>query len=598
MASETDYKTTIKIEADTKDAENGVKREAAAFDGLSKSIDAIKNAAAAVWQSISKLLESIGERLTSLVSQVKKLHSSVSDNAVSKAANEAAAATENLTEKQKELNEAVAEQKPGGDLTAAANEAAAATENLTEKVERSKSTLQDLTQVANSLNLENGAKRGAGAFKSLLTSLLKVRAAISNVMRALGVFFLAWEGLKAAYNGLRRLVELWKEYKTAGERAALASNISKAVQETNRLAEAQRNLNNQLKEQLTLVQRAASLRDLSKSGANTFADEQRNVNRAVELAGVTDPRQRQLLEDRYAREDETRRRAEMGSGLADRISNLRAEANAYATSAGNAGNISRETTEQIDRELEIQRKQAELNASDEDKEATKKRIEALEATRDAALKEQKTFEEEAAYRKEQIKILEQQQKAFEQLGTSAAQVQEAAWRKMDEADAEASRKLSEKLATNEAADRWEREFAKASPSEKIGMLQERESSARNRFNTLQSALDVEMGKSVAERNQARMADLRSGIETAQSEMFAARRQREGLAEEAVAVGSRQSVSIGAGSRLNAMGLGAGSGVQRVQQEMANSLKDLVRLGRDQLSALKDIRNEDAGATFQ
>lgn len=443
---------------------------------------------------------------------------------------------------------------------------------------------------------EAGIGRVKGAFLTLQTSLLKVRAAISSVMRAFGVFFLAWQGLKAAYDGLHRLVELWKEYKTASERAALATHISKAVQETNRLAEAQRNLNNELKQQLTLVQRAASLRDLSKSGANTFADEQRNVNRAVELAGVTDPRQRQLLEDRYAREDEARRRAEMGSGLADRISNLRAEAGAYSASAAQARQIQGQTSEQLDRELMIAARQQELGASDEEKEATKKRIEALEATRDAALKEQKTFEEEAAYRNSQIKILEQQQKAFERLGTSAAQVQEAAWRKMDEADAEASRKLSEKLATNEAADRWEREFAKASPSEKIGMLQERESSARNRLGTLQSALDEEMGKSVAERNQERMAELRNGIEQAQDEMFAARRQREGLTEEAV--GSRQSVSIGAGSRLNAMGLGAGSGVQRVQQEMANSLKDLVRLGRDQLSALKDIRNEDGGATFQ
>lgn len=443
---------------------------------------------------------------------------------------------------------------------------------------------------------EAGIGRVKGAFLTLQTSLLKVRAAISSVMRAFGVFFLAWQGLKAAYDGLHRLVELWKEYKTASERAALASHISKAVQETNRLAEAQRNLNNELKQQLTLVQRAASLRDLSKSGANTFADEQRNVNRAVELAGVTDPRQRQLLEDRYAREDEARRRAEMGSGLADRISNLRAEANAYSASAAQARQIQGQTSEQLDRELMIAARQKELGASDEDIAATRKRIEALEATRDAALKEQKTFEEEAAYRNQQVKILEQQQKAFERLGTSAAQVQEAAWRKMDEADAEASRKLSEKLATNEAADRWEREFAKASPSEKIGMLQEKESSARNRLGTLQSALDEEMGKSVAERNQERMTELRNGIEQAQGEMFAARRQREGLTEEAV--GSRQSVSIGAGSRLNAMGLGAGSGVQRVQQEMANSLKDLVRLGRDQLSALKDIRNEDGGATFQ
>lgn len=458
---------------------------------------------------------------------------------------------------------------------------------------------------------EAGISRVKGAFSTLQKSLLKVRAAISSAMQAFGVFFLAWEGLKAAYNGLHRLVELWKEYKTAAERAALASNISKAVHETNRLADAQKNLNNQLKEQLSLVQRAASLRDLGKSGAKTFADEQRNVNRAVELAGVTDPRQRQALEDRYALEDEARGRSEQGSDLAERIRQLTAEANAYEKGAGQARDLINKTQAQEKKELGIQGQLLAknsgqshgsllldemfgLNAGDDEAlKASEARLESLQATRLAAVEEERTFKMEAAYRRQQIQILQQQQKAFEQLGTSAAQVQEAAWAKIEAADAEASKKLSEKLATNEAADRWEREFAKATPAEKINMLQEKESSARNRLNTLQSALDVEMGKSVAERNQERMAELRSGIEQAQGDMFAARRQREGLE-----IGQRQSVSIGAGSRLNAMGLGAGSGVQRVQQEMVNSLKDLVRLGRDQLAALKDIQNEDAGATFQ
>ena len=561
MAQE-DYKTTIKIEADTKAAENGVKREAAAFDGLSKSIDAIKNAAAAAWQSISKLFESIGERLTSLVSQVKELHSTVANSPVADAANKAAAATENLAAKAKDA----------------------------------KSTLQDLTQVSNQINAEEGAKRGKGAWESLIGTLAAARSMVTSVMRAFGLFYLAFEGLKSIYENTRKLVELWKEYKTAVERAALASDISCAAHETNRLAEAQKNLNTQLKEQLTLVQRAAALRDMGQSGAKAFTDEQRNVTRAIELAGATDPRQRQALEDRYTREDEARQRTETRQSLTGRIGQLSAEAQAYTASAAQARNLRAETSAQIDKELQIQAQQRTLGASDEEKEATRKRIEALEATRAAALKEQKTFEEEAAYRNQQVQILQMQLKAFEQLGTSAAQVQEAAWAKIEAADAEASKKLSEKLATNEAADRWERDFAKATPAEKINMLQEKESSARNRLGTLQSALDEEMGKSVADRDQTRLAELRNGIEQAQGEMFSARRQREGLEEEAI--GQRQSVSIGAGSRLNAMGLGAGSGVQRVQQEMANSLKDLVRLGRDQLAALKDIRNEDDGATFQ
>lgn len=487
-------------------------------------------------------------------------------------------------------------------------------ENLSAKAKDSKSTFQNLTQIVNSLNLEDGAKRGKSAWEKFIKTLSSARSMMASVMRAFGVFYLAFEGIKSIIQSTAKLVELWKEHKTAVERAALASNITKAVHETNQLAEAQKNLNNQLKEQLALTQRAASLRDLGKSGANTFADEQRNVNRAVELAGVTDPRQRQALEDRYAREDEARSRADRSGDIAERIRRLTAEANAYDKGAGQARSLINQTWAQEERERGIQgqllAKNSDkshgsrlfdemlgLNAGDDEAlKASTARQESLQATRLAAVEEERTFKMEAAYRRQQILILQQQQKAFEQLGTSAAQVQEAAWAKIEAADAEASKKLSEKLATNEAADRWEREFAKASPSEKIGMLQEKESSARNRLGTLQSALDEEMGKSVAERNQERMAELRNGIEQAQGEMFAARRQREGLEEEAI--GQRQSVSIGAGSRLNAMGLGAGSGVQRVQQEMANSLKDLVRLGRDQLSALKDIRNEDGGATFQ
>ena len=561
MAGE-DYKTTIKIEADTANAEQGVKREAAALESLSKSIDTIKNAAAAAWQSIAKLFESIGERLTSLVSQVKELHSTVANSPIADAANKAAAATENLAAKAKDA----------------------------------KSTLQDLTPIANQINVEDGAKRGKGAFESLIGTLTQVRHAVTAVMRAFGLFYLAFNGIKTAYENVKKLVELWKEYKTAVERATLASNITRAVHETNRLSEAQKNLNNQLKEQLTLAQRAAALRSMGQSGAKAFTDEQRNVTRAIELAGATDPRQRQALQDRYAREDEARQRTDTRQTLTGRIGQLSAEAQAYTASAAQARELRNQTSGQIEKELAIQTQQKALNASDEEREATRKRIEALEATRAAALKEQKTFEEEAAYRNQQVQILQMQLKAFEQLGTSAEKVQQEAWRKIEEADAAASKQLADKLATNEAADKWERDFAKATPTEKINMLQNKESSARNRLDTLQSALDEEMGKSVAERNQERMADLRSGIESAQNEMFAARRQREGIQEETV--GARQSVSLGSGSRLNAMGLGAGSGVQRVQQEMANSLKDLVRLGRDQLAALKDIGSEDGGATFQ
>lgn len=461
---------------------------------------------------------------------------------------------------------------------------------------------------------EAGIKRVETRLDKLKKSFTSLRASFSAGLRSLAVFHLASEGLKSLIKDVATIISAIKEMRSAAERAAFETVVAKAANETRNLADATRQVNDQLKNQIGLLSRAAALRDMGTKGAQSFSDEQRNVNRAVELAGVTDPRRRQALEDRYAREDEARSRADRSGDIAERIRRLTAEANAYDKGAGQARSLINKTWAQEERERGIQGQLLAKNSGksygsrlfdemfglnsghDEALKASTARQESLQATRLAAVEEERTFKQEAAYRRQQIIILQQQQKAFEQLGTSAAQVQEAAWAKIEAADAEASKKLSDKLATNEAADRWEREFAKASPAEKINMLQEKESSARNRLGTLQSALDEEMGKSVAERNQERMTELRNGIEQAQGEMFAARRQREGLEEEAI--GQRQSVSIGAGSRLNAMGLGAGSGVQRVQQEMVNSLKDLVRLGRDQLAALKDIQNEDAGATFQ
>lgn len=471
-------------------------------------------------------------------------------------------------------------------------------------IAKTKSQLQDLGKTADKVNgqlAKDEASKGlrglAARINGLLAPLTAVRAAVSAVMRAFGLFYLAYEGVMAVYNGIKRLVDIWKEYTTAAERAALASSIQKATVETNRLAEAQKSLNDQLKEQLSLQQRAASLREMRASGEKSFANEQRSVERAIELAGISDPRQRQALQDRYAREDEARSRAERNSALAGKIGTLTSEANAYSASAARAGEVEKQTAAALSNEQNILAKQRELKASDEEIEATRKRIEALGVTWEAARKEKATFQEEAAYRRSQIQILTEQQQAFAKLGTSAEQVSAAAWQKIDAADAAANQRLSDKLAANMANDDWQRKFKAASPAEKISMLSEKEDSARGRMGQLQSALEEEMAKAVADRSEARLTELRTGIESAQGEMFSARRQREDLQEAGMATSTRQGVTIGAGSRLNAMGLGAGSGVARVQEQMATSLRDLVRLGQDQLAALKDIHTEDSSAVF-
>lgn len=473
-------------------------------------------------------------------------------------------------------------------------------------VSKVKSQLQDLGKVADKVNSQLAAEGAArrlsnlsGFVKGLVVPFNALRVAISGCMRALGVFFLAFHGIQMIYSWMEKLVDIWREYSTQAERAALATSIAKATAETNRLVEAQKSLNDQLKEQLALRERAASLQELRASGEKSFADEKRSVDRAIELAGVSDPRQRRALEDRYAREDEARSRAERGSAIAGRITRLTAEADAYGASATRAGDVMAQSAAAMSNEQQILRKQRALNAGKEEGQeeidATIKRIEALSAAYEAAKKEKRVFEEEAAYRRSQIQILTEQQQAFAQLGTSAEKVSAAAWDKIDAADAEANRRLNDKLAANSAADDWQRRFSAASPAEKVSMLQGKEDSARERMGRLQESLDEEMGKAVADRSESRLAELRAGIESAQGEMFSARRQREGLADASPA--TRQGVSIGGGSRLNAMGLGAGSGVQRVQEQMAASLRDLVRLGNDQLSALQSIHNNESSAVF-
>lgn len=477
-------------------------------------------------------------------------------------------------------------------------------------IRRVSTRLQNLTNVAAEVNRQlrsdriNSVLSGAASrMDRLVRAANNSRNAILAGMRSVAIFGLAVEGI-------RRLVELWQtanrlieQFRTRLERAALASHVERAASETRRLVSAQGELNRQLKEQLDLLQRASTLREMRQSGFVAFEDQARDQARAVERAGVSDPRQLRALEDRYAAEDEARARARRSAGTAAQIDRLQAEADRYGAAAQGAGARRGQLVRQLGDEDGILQRQYALKASDEEIAATRKRLEALGEALKAAVEEQRTFELEAGYRRSQIAILKEQQRQFDALAQAGSPVQAAArlaWDRIDRADAEANARLAERLEANEASDRWERDFARATPAEKIEMLRTRENDARTRLGSLQDALAQEMGKEVAQRDEGRLGELRSGIERAQGEMFSARRQREAAEDAAAAASTGErawNVQVGGGSRLNAMGLGAGSGVQRVQEQMAKSLADLVRLGRDQLTQLRGLRSDESAATF-
>jgi hypothetical protein len=117
-----------------------------------------------------------------------------------------------------------------------------------------------------------------------------------------------------------------------------------------------------------------------------------------------------------------------------------------------------------------------------------------------------------------------------------------------------------------------------------------------------------MAKDVQSRDEKLLNELKTGILDAQDRMFDARSQREDLTDKLAQDAQNQldqyadrfAGAYAPGSnRLTAMGLGAGSGVDRVQEQMASSLKELVRLGQQQIAEIKagNIRAADYVAVY-
>lgn len=478
-----------------------------------------------------------------------------------------------------------------------------------------------------SAGAQSAIGRAANSLRGLLAPLTAVRTAIGAVMRAMGVFYLAMEGVRLVVNAFKSLREWLNRAAVAAKELQDRLANESAANAAAHAAEAYKKLNKELAEANRLERERNAILDARKTKERDLEDADAERSKQIEIskldpASATYAEDKAAIERKYARQASETALARANQDTREGAQRLYAEADQKDREAAEVEKVYQRQLNASDQFREIRWRTA-MEARNGDEDAQRKA--------EAADKQWQQSYDEAMRTKEAMEALRKEAdslrlRAGEMAGGSRAaairneatqlgidnQEREAAARKEQEAkreaerDAEASKKLSEKLATNEAADRWEREFAKASPAEKINMLQQKESSARNRFGTLQSALDEEMGKPVAERNQKRMAELRNGIEQSQGAMFAARRQREGLEEREIVEQIRATDDVASGivsvapsqSRLNAMGLGAGSGVQRVQQEMVNSLKDLVRLGRDQLAALKDIQNEDAGATFQ
>ena len=352
----------------------------------------------------------------------------------------------------------------------------------------------------------------------------------------------------------------------------------------------------------------------------------------------------QLVIDGFKKLHDWLNRAEIAARkLADRL-----ERDAIATSAEHAAAAYKKLNKELE---EANRLERERNSILERRQATERDLEDASAERDKELEIAKLDPASATYAEDRAAI--ERKYARVAADTSAARATEDARSKAavlyeeaagkdraaadmqslyrqqtatEERARERSFRLAmearggdpEKVAAAEKADEeWKKLFdaAKATKEAMEALSKEADSLRRQagelagggtaagmRAEAARTRIDNEERRSAAEREaRDKAAAEREAERTAEAERRAAERrekeERQTRITELTERGRRIDdltagvLSVGPSqNRLTAMGLGAGSGVDRVQEQQAKLLGDLVRIGQQQIQELKDIKN--------
>ena len=381
-------------------------------------------------------------------------------------------------------------------------------------------------------------RRVANLLKGLAAWLNTVRTAIGKLTRAMGVFYLAAGGFRLVVNAFKSLREWLNRAAVAAKALREALAKVRYANEVAAAAEAYKKLNAEIERANRLEQDRNNILKNRRVVERDNEDARRELSKQGEIAAL-DPAADDYRERRMAIERKY-----------ERMASDTAESRAREDSAAQA---------------------AELRGQAAGKERAI-------AGQEKALDRQRRITATAAERW-RVSGSEEDLKEFQDQVAKEDLIRDAIKNLNDEADS-LRRQAAELVGGNLAA-----KMLNAANQQRI-TNEEREDAARK---DQEAKREAERAAEAARREAERQAE--ADRRTKEREIVEQIRATDDVASGIVSVAPSQ-------SRLNAMGLGAGSGVQRVQQEMANSLKDLVRLGRDQLAALKDIQNEDGGATFQ
>lgn len=400
-------------------------------------------------------------------------------------------------------------------------------------------------------------------------------------------------------------------------------------------AEAYKKLNKELAEANRLEKERNQILDRRKSAQRDIEDANLEFSKAREIVAL-DPSQegyadakaaierkyeRQAAETRFSREQEDA--TQESRRLYAEAARKERAANAMQEVADRQWNVAKRRQD-VSREDDFA---ANRSGSAEDRKKAEKSHKAWEAAYDAAKATQDAVD---ALRRDAASLRLQGGEIIGSPGArarrdaalsradiaerDAAVAADARWREKDAAQQRDQNDLDQRLERRRSEETWKREFKEAgqvpeNPEERqLQMLQEREDRARTEIGELRKQYDAEMAKDVQSRDEKLLDELKTGILDAQDKMFSARSQRENLTDEMAQDAQNQldqyadrfAGAYAPGSnRLTAMGLGAGSGVDRVQEQMASSLKELVRLGQQQIAEIKagNIRAADYVAVY-
>ncbi len=163
------------------------------------------------------------------------------------------------------------------------------------------------------IKISGDAKEAVGALSAVRAALRGVQSAVRGVVAAFG-----WIGL--AIEGVQKLIELTKSLGEWINRAAresaemrLAESYDAANESLNGTIERQKKLNDLFRESNDQIARKNQLRELEARQLKEIEAIQRTASRAAEIAGVTDPRRRMQIQQRWRAEDEERTREDQRS---------------------------------------------------------------------------------------------------------------------------------------------------------------------------------------------------------------------------------------------------------------------------------------------